>query len=433
MRYFLSKSILRNLYPRSAFISIIGWVLGCILFTFINSFQLAAQTRTKYIFINTWTKWRVDRPASFNRQIIDVINQEIDAPKNGKVHLGISYTFDYLRTNLDSVEKSLGNFLALSKQTQIPILINLDGQNWWEGRPDLWNWWDPTKPGYNPENRKNVEWTDWTEESAIKISWRNWGKQLRVLPAPNIASPAVLAAHEQALKRLIPMIITWYRKLPANQKYLLGGVKVGWEASVGVNAYYYKDGHRYLELQPRNQELDPRDSFRADAGLSAGLMQLGYAAVKTAGIKSQGKITRDDIGKVVGQYLTFLSKTAYDLGVPRDLLFTHQGGTFDPWEKHLSFGEATNKYATPGWSFYTTDPATAGDLPSVLAQLPQPGWAAVEWWWPGQNKLEWVNHLQRTLSYNDCRFLVIFNWEDMLEKSPDGIAAVREVLENGEN
>lgn len=73
-------------------------------------------------------------------------------------------------------------------------MIELDGINYWQARPDLWNWWDKSKPGYNPENKKNVEWTDWTPDSAVKIGWRNWGSQHRVLPMPNLMSPAYLKA-----------------------------------------------------------------------------------------------------------------------------------------------------------------------------------------------------------------------------------------------
>src|SRR5690606_3554833 len=181
----------------------------------------AQQNEPRYIFVNTWTKWSTAKPSSFNRKVIDQITSYIDAPNNGSLKLGVSYVFDYLRSDLDSVEQSLNNFLRLSEETGVPILVNLDGLNWMEARPDLWNWWDPDKPGYNPENRKNVEWTSWNESDAVKISWRNWGSQLRVLPAPNIMSPAIISAQLAALDQLIPNIVRWYEALPANKKYLL--------------------------------------------------------------------------------------------------------------------------------------------------------------------------------------------------------------------
>lgn len=392
--------------------------------------HLQAQDQPRYIFLNTWTKWSAGKPSSFNEEVINQIKKKIDAPENDKLQLGISYNFDYLRYDLDSVGKSLDNFMALSQAAEVPILINVDGVNWWGGRPDLWNWWDPDKAGYNPENRKNVEWTGWHDSLAIKIAWRNWGRQLRVLPPPNLSSPEVITAHINALQKLIPRIVKWYHALPEDQKYLLGGVKVGWEASIGVNAYYYKEGNRYFEQLPNNTSLDPKESFRAEGGLFGGLTPLGYAAIKTAGIKQQGKITRRDITQVVHNFLDTLSHTVHHIGLPKNKIYTHQGGTFKPWDKHLSFSAAANNYSRPGWSFYNTDPATAGDLHDVLDRRENTGWAAVEWWWPGSDKMEWVYNLKRTLKFRNCRFLTIYNWDGMLEKNREGILAVQEVIKH---
>lgn len=329
---------------------------------------------------------------------------------------------------MDSVEKSLDKFMKLSLETGVPILINLDGANWWEARPDLWNWWEPDKPGYNPKNRENVEWTGWNDSTAIKICWRNWGSQIRVLPAPNLMSPAVLTAHISALKRLIPHIVKWYNSLPADKKYLLGGVKIGHETSIGVNAYFYKNGNRYIEQMPNNSSLDPEDSYRTQAGFEGGLAQIGYAAVKTAGIKNKGRITAFDIEQVVYKYLDTLCMTAYSYGLPQYVIYTHQGGTYAPWEKHLSFSPACNNYSLPGYSFYNTNPHVAGDLADVLDRRSVSGWAAAEWWWPGHSKNEWVYNIEQTLSFRDCRFIAIYNWENGIEKSSDGIKAIREVV-----
>jgi hypothetical protein len=158
------------------------------------------------------------------------------------------------------------------------------------------------------------------------------------------------------------------------------------------------------------------------------LTPLGYAAVKTAGIKNRGWITQRDVEQVVHHYLDTLCRTVYDLRIPRQLIFTHQGDTYDPWKKHLSFSAASNAYSMPGWSFYSEDPATAGDLGDALDRREISGWAAVEWWWPGKNKTEWIYNLQRTMSFRDCRFLAIYNWDNSLEKNQDAIAAVREFI-----
>lgn len=34
----------------------------------------------------------------------------------------------------------------------------LDGENWWDQTPGLWNWWNASLPAYDPGNVNNVEW-----------------------------------------------------------------------------------------------------------------------------------------------------------------------------------------------------------------------------------------------------------------------------------
>ena len=41
-------------------------------------------------------------------------------------------------------------------------------------------------------------------------------------------------------------------------------------------------------------------------------------------------------------------------------VFTHQGGTYAPWENHLPFWPAFNRWSSPGWSFYNVGPARPG-------------------------------------------------------------------------
>lgn len=390
-----------------------------------------AQEPTKYIFINLapGKYFKVAKPATFTREVFDNVTKKVNAPDNKKLRIGISYIFDFLSANADSIEKSLERFLWLSKETQVPIFIHLDGINWLNGRPDLYNWWDPKKPGYNPENKKNVEWTGWDESQAVKISWRNWGAQFRILPAPNVASPTIVAEQIKALNKLVPKITRWYNALPEDQKFLLGGVKVGHETSIGVNAYFYKNGNRYLEQMPNNTSLDPQESYNIEAGVTGGLAPIGYAAVKTAGIKDRGRITAADIEQVVYKFLDTLSVTTRKLGLPQNIIYTHQGGNYPPWDKHLSFQAGSNDHSLPGYSLYSTNPAAAGDLTDVLDRRKVSGWAAAEWWWPGSNKIEWMNNIQQTLSFKDCRLLAIFNW-DSLDHFPDAVPAIREVVAN---
>lgn len=386
----------------------------------------AADELPRYVFINKapGVEWNAGNPNTFTRAGFDEIRHAVDAPANPALRLGVSFVFDFLRYDLDAVARSLERFLALSEETGMPVLVNLDGMNWWEGRPDLWNWWDSKSPGYDPENRKNVEWSDWGPEHAVKVGWRNWGQQIRVLPMMNMPSPSVIAAHREALKRLLPMVTAWHSALPDDKKWLLGGVKLGHEASIGVNAYYYPDGNALVDKPPAK---DPAYGLDFGKGWHGGLQPLGYAAAVTSGIKNSGELTRDDIAHIVKQYLAMLVNEAHAAGLKPDWVYTHQGGTYPPWEKNLPWEAAFVPNASPGWSFYFTDPADARGLSSALDKHGSDRWAAVEWWWHGKNETEWRDHFMRTLSFRDCRFIAIYNWNCglSLKHHPAGITALR--------
>ena len=389
---------------------------------------MAAETgdeAPRYVFINKapGIEWDAGHPDSFTRDGFDEIRDAINPSGNPHLQLGVSFVFDFLRYDLDLVAQSLQRFLELSLKTNMPVLVNLDGMNWWGHRPDLWNWWDPDAPGYDPDNRHNVEWYDWGPEHAVRIGWRNWGHQIRVLPMMNMASPAVVKAHQEALRRLLPLVAEWWQALPENKKWLLGGVKLGHEVSIGVNAYYYPQGNALADM-PATQ--DPDHGLDFSQGWHGGLQPLGYAAATTLGLKDSGELARDDIAKIIHGYLAMLAKEAHRAGLPREIVFTHQGGNYAPWEKTMPWWPAFNEWSAPGWSFYFTDPADADGLGAALDKHGTGRWAAVEWWWHGENAAGWRDHFERTLSFRDCRFVVVYNWNCglSLKQHPDGIDAL---------
>lgn len=383
----------------------------------------------RYIFVNKapGIDWNQAKPETFTRRSLDEIKNAMNVPENPALRVGAAFFFSILETDPDTLVKSVRALLRASEDSGVPVMVTLDGQQWWATRPDLWNWWDPKRPGYNPENVNNVEWTGWTPTMAVKIGWRNWGNQLRVCPAPNIASPRFVQANLERLDLIVPVIAAWYRDLPKEKKYLLGAVKVGNEAGTGYNAFYYPDGNRYLEQWPNDPSHDPQTGLKLAQGLSGGVAQIGYAAVKTVGIRSQGEITRDDIGKATQQYLAALAERTHRQGIPEGLIYAHQGGTYPPWGTHLPFSAAFNRWSRPCWSFYWLDPKTCGDLGEQLGDKP---WAAGEWWWPGSSAREWEDHLERTLRFGNCRMIGIYNWDCVLELRKDqaGIQAIRNLV-----
>jgi hypothetical protein len=340
------------------------------------------------------------------------------------IAVGVGAIFSYLRASSASVEQALREFLRLSELHNLPIVVQLDGEQWWEARPDLWNWWDETKPGFNPSNRFNVEWSGWQPADAVRIAWRNWGRIIRVLPPPNLMSPAYRAACQTEMNRLVPVILAWWRGLPAAKRGLLIGIKVGWESSIGVNAWYYPDGNRLADQPVSN---DPTNGVKGSLVPARGVAQIGYAAVKTAGLRAEGDITEADLAEVVRRHLAELSRDAAKLGVPREKLFTHVGG----WkENELLYAAAVNPFSCPGWSFYrhAADPRQDVGVQTALSHSDAPAWAAVEWLYRGPNEIEpWGRALENVFGDPRCRFLCLYNWEN-IQKNQTAQAAVRQVM-----
>jgi hypothetical protein len=359
-------------------------------------------------------------------QLIAEVRERFTNSPDAHIRVGVSRIFSYLRHPREEVVRDLNNFLSAAQATGTPVVVQLDGENWWQDRPELWNWWEPKERGYSPTNRLNVEWTGWSSDDAIKIAWRNWGNQLRVAPPPNLMSPAYRAACHEEMRVLIPIVMHWWKKLPRNQRYLLVGLKLGHESSIGVNAWYYTNGNRLLD-QPAS--VDPTNLLVVEEIPARGMAQIGYAAVKTAGIRRDGEITEADLAEVVRRHLQDLCQLAAKLGVPREKLFTHTGG----WkENELLYQSGLNRFSCPGWSFYhhADDPAKDLGVQNALKRSNAPYWAAAEWLYEGpQETKPWSQALTATLASPRCRYLCIFNYEAVRNCEPI-LDSVRQVAQS---
>lgn len=164
-----------------------------------------------------------------------------NAPVVGKdrVLFGAHLLLNVLQAgNSSELERYVWGVLSAAVATGIPVLMGWDAQVWWSQRSDLWNWFDPTQPGYDPANRQNVEWVGWGDQNAIELSWLNWGRQMRMTPAQNIHAPAVRAATHAAFATLSGAVSKWLAGASDTEKLLLAGIKLGCEASIGNSQQY---------------------------------------------------------------------------------------------------------------------------------------------------------------------------------------------------
>lgn len=367
-------------------------------------------TSTQYILFNRAPGQGMNQriPDSLGRKQFDEILAQFPNRSNARIQTGLSYIFSCFRTPPETTLAALRVFLETAAQTGTPVLIQIDTEHWWEARPDLWNWWDPSRPGYNPANRENVEWTGWSPEDALKIAWRNWGRQIRVLPPPNLASPRYTAACREEVRRLVPVILEWHAQLPADRKHLLVGIKLGHETSIGVNAYHYPSGN---DLLGKPAAGDPVRSLNGNDVPARGMAQIGYAALRSSRIRTNGVPTESELRDVAQGYLAMLCREAAEAGVPRDRLFAHGAG----WkEGELIYDVPVNRYSCPGWSFYkhAADPQSDPGVQRNLARSDAPWWAATEWLLQGTRETAaWRTALAKTFSDPRCRYVCIFNWE----------------------
>ncbi len=349
-------------------------------------------------------------PETLGRKQFEEVLTHLPNQADGRIRIGLSHVFSCFRTPPETTIAALKTFLAAAQATDTPILVQIDTEHWWEARPDLWNWWDPTKPGYDPENRENVEWTSWSPDDAIKIAWRNWGQQIRILPPPNLASPRYTAACREEIRRLVPIVMNWYQQLPAKQKRLLVGIKLGHETSIGVNAFHYPAGNQLL-TKPRSE--DPTSGLKTDDVLARGVAQIGFAALRSSGVRSEGVPAEAELRDVAQRYLQMLCQEAARAGVPRELLFAHGAG----WkEGELVYDVPVNPFACPGWSFYhhAADPSQDAGVQRNVARSDAPYWAATEWLLQGTLEADdWRRALTNTLADPRCRYVCIFNWESI--------------------
>jgi len=342
---------------------------------------------------------------------------------HSKIKVGLSTNLSYLHHDIRTLAKTLERILYYAQKTDTPIMIKFDGEQWWQHRSDLWNWWDPEKPGYNPDNRNNVEWRWWGPEYALKICWRNWGRQLRVLPPPNLMSPAYRKACHESMDVLMPILLDWYKALPEDKKYLFVGLNLGWESSIGINAFYYPNGEDLMD-KPKSQ--DPQSGTVRTDVLSRGVVQQGYAAVKTAGIRDSGDITEEDLYNVVHRYLEDLCKYAYDFGFPRDKIISHGWGNENG---ERMYDAAVNSYSCPGWSeyWYAKDPGQDTGIMRNVQKSDAPYWGVVEWMLMEPHEKEpWKTAITNTLKLPGCKMVCIYWWW-FIDKSEPVIEAIREI------
>ena len=308
----------------------------------------------------------------------------------------------------------------------IPILVQMDPITFWN-TPELWNWWDPDKPGYKDSNRENVEWCGWGSENAVKIGWLNWGRQIRLRPMANVFAPEYQAEVGHRMDVILSCVSDWYKSLPKEKKYLLCGVKLTGELGFGFNNWYYPNGN---DLFDKPASEDPQYGIKLDSIPSRGVQQIGYAAMTYSGIKTEGEITEGDVYRLEQAYTKFIADQAQGYGLPRTMLFSHTGGVKGDLMSTIQ------PNTCPSWSLYWEDAVYPQEAEAVKDYLPQsdaPYWAISEWNIGDQPREVWEKALANCFSIAGCRYVSLYNHDTIFKRNGEICEGAVEAIKNYQN
>ena len=191
-----------------------------------------------------------------------------------------------------------------AREHDVAVMLQFDFHLAWKNRPDLWNWFDPDKPGYSPNNKYNVEWHGW-DGPPNKVRYLNWGVLERLPPNMCFTSKRTRAEVTRIVSKVIgPVLREEIAKLKAEGKEaLFAGVVVGSEPSIDD----------YSKPNPECTKMMKED------GVPAG--PLGYRALLDRGFSADNPPDdfRKALAKIVQETVAFWCEQFVDAGIPAEV------------------------------------------------------------------------------------------------------------------
>ncbi len=316
--------------------------------------------------------------------------------------LGWSTLIEYMNYPLDTPGPTspyvikVGRIFQIANKLQLPVFLPLNGFQWWDELPELYNHWDSdgtkTDPkffarqdnpqefkkrfiaGYNPDNIWNVEWQ--SAKTPMKLNYRNWGGGgFRLAPPPNIfdhdsASLTYRSVQRDRLRALL-QVIAVHKDSP-----LFLGLSIGTEVSL-------------------NASVTPADEFAP----------YGYRSTADSGLSRE---------QVVASYLEDNARLAALFSIPKNRIYTHVLGEQDPDDPHFGSvaSAAFNLYSYPGVSLYgyAKNPTGSKSWMRALSQARNPTWGILEYN-AGESAKDWKSGLLQAVQ--KTKITIIYNWDGL--------------------
>jgi hypothetical protein len=274
-----------------------------------------------------------------------------------------------LPTSTFEIEKQLPGRIrsgfAMARKHDMAVMLHFDCHLAWKNRPDLWNWFDAEKPGYDPDNRYNVEWHGW-DGPPNKARYLNWGVLERLPPNMCFTSKETRAELTRIVFEIIgPVLCEEIAELKAEGKEaLFAGIVVGSEPSID-------------DYSKPNAE---RTKMMKEDGVPAG--PLGYRALLDRGYSEDNP--PDDfhqaLAEIVQETIAFWCKQFVDAGIPAKKLYPHVAAPAPIEQMNAPIWTAFNEHSRPGWTTYAVM-VLGENFKAIYDELQKrgnPGWAGVE-------------------------------------------------------
>jgi len=341
------------------------------------------------------------------KDTIEKLGQAEDLKKrNWGFHLIIpAWRFDPEHTvnkHADIAQAVRGAFdLAIRNDVAVHFTVDSHG---WNNRPDLWTCADKDKPGYDPKNRANVEWSDW-DGTPHPHRYRDWGTAERMAPVICYNSPTVLREVSRLVNEVVaPPLRKGLERLKREGKaHLLSGMTVGAEPSLPNYENIDKINPKIAKLMDKDKSPKAR---------------LGYNALSNKGY-SKDKPPEDfatALAEVNKEYISYWSRKLAEAGIPTEKMYTHiAAGAGVIGSAMVEFTNAPieiafNDYSRPGWTTYPVGPLR-NDFEALYKELERhgnPHWAGTEASPTGGNlALTTKDYLARHFDYGAT--VIVFN------------------------
>ena len=226
---------------------------------------------------------------------------------------------------------------AAAREHDMAVMLHFDLHQAWKSRPDLWNWFDPKKPGYNPNNKYNVEWHGW-DGPPNKVHYLNHGVLERLPPNMCFTSKSTRAEVTRIVSRVIgPVLREEIAKLKAEGKEaLFAGVLVGSEPSIDD----------YSKPNPELAKMMKED------GVPAGPLGIGRFWIVAISAANPPDDFRKALATINQETIAFWCEQFVLAGIPVEKLYPHVAAPAPIEEMNAPIWTAFNKYSLPGWTTY---------------------------------------------------------------------------------